>query len=181
MVTVRRIHVSPPLINSSCAVTTRTATLTGFNETVQKKVAFTKDTITSLNSYGYSPHPLSNYIKYVDTILTSAPAGSTKPFIISITSSSPISLGSMLNSIQELRSKFHDADGATSRIAVELNTSCPNIKGSPPPAYNFPCLTPILDVLADYFWKDRTLVLGLKLPPYVYSTQFNDLVKAVAG
>lgn len=41
-------------------------------------------------------------------------------------------------------------------------------------------LTPILDVLARYFWEDPTLVIGIKLPPYVYSTQFDDLLRSVA-
>ncbi|KAA1468413.1 FMN-linked oxidoreductase [Dentipellis sp. KUC8613] len=197
---IRRLDISPPLINSSCAwaseldqlqdlfdsphtgaVTTRTATLTGYNETSDNTVAFANDTITTLNSYGYSPHPLSCYVDYVETILTNAPRGSTKPIIISITSSSPFSLATMLDNIQDLRRKLQDTSGALSRIAVELNTSCPNIKGSPPPAYNFPCLAPILDVLARYFWDDPTLVLGLKLPPYVYSTQFDDIIKGIAA
>ncbi|KAH9075736.1 hypothetical protein EDB83DRAFT_1813250 [Lactarius deliciosus] len=199
MVAIRRLAVSPPLINSSSpsasepnqlqelfesphtgAVTTRTATLTGFSETSEHTVAFTNNSISSVNSYGYSPHPLSVYIGYVDAILSSAPEHSIKPFIISITSSSPISLASMLDAIQELRAKFHDTEGATSRIGIELNTSCPNIKGSPPPAYNISGLVPILDALAECFWKDPTLTIGLKLPPYVYSTQFDDLVGCIA-
>ncbi|KAH9046445.1 hypothetical protein EDB84DRAFT_1466524 [Lactarius hengduanensis] len=199
MVAIRRLVVSPPLINSSSpsaselnqlrelfesphtgAVTTRTATLTGFSETSEHTVAFTNDSISSVNSYGYSPHPLSAYIGYVDAILSSAPEHSIKPFIISVTSSSPISLASMLDAIQELRAKFHDVEGVTSRIGIELNTSCPNIKGSPPPAYNISGLVPILDALAECFWKDPTLTIGLKLPPYVYSTQFDDLVGCIA-
>jgi len=199
MVTLRRLVVSPPLINSSSvaasepnqlqglfdsphtgAVTTRTATLTGFSETSEHIVAFANDSISSVNSYGYSPHPLSAYIGYVDAILSNAPEQSIKPFIISITSSSPISLASMLDQIQELRCKIRDNEGTTSRIGIELNTSCPNIKGSPPPAYNISGLVPILDVLAEYFWKDPTLTIGLKLPPYLYSTQFEELVRCIA-
>jgi len=41
-------------------------------------------------------------------------------------------------------------------------------------------LTPILDVLARYFREDPTLVIGLKLAPYVYSTQFDDLLRGIA-
>jgi len=69
----------------------------------------------------------------------------------------------------------------TSRVGIELNTSCPNIKGSPPPAYHIVGLTPILDVLARYFWDDPTLVIGLKLPPYVYATQFDELLHRIAA
>jgi dihydroorotate dehydrogenase (fumarate) len=39
---------------------------------------------------------------------------------------------------------------------------------------------PILDVLARYFWEDPTLVIGLKLPPYVYSTQFDEVLQGIA-
>jgi dihydroorotate dehydrogenase (fumarate) len=116
----------------------------------------------------------------VDAILSSADETSTKPFIISITSSSPISLASMLDSIQKLRTKLRDGEGTLSRVGIELNTSCPNIKGSPPPAYHMADLTPILDVLATYFREDPTLVIGLKLPPYVHSTQFDDLLRGIA-
>lgn len=86
----------------------------------------------------------------------------------------------MLDSIQRLRTKLRDGEGTLSRVAIELNTSCPNIKGSPPPAYHMASLTPILDVLARHFWEDLTLVIGLKLPPYVYSTQFDDLLRGIA-
>ena len=144
------------------------------------EVAFTNESTSSINSYGYSPQPLSAYIDYVDTILSSADETSTKPFIISITSSSPNSLASMVDSIQRLRTKLRDGEGTLSRVGIELNTSCPNIKGSPPPAYHMTDLTPILDVLARYFRADPTLVIGLKLPPYVYSTQFDDLLRVLA-
>jgi dihydroorotate dehydrogenase (fumarate) len=86
----------------------------------------------------------------------------------------------MLDSIQRLRTKLRDGEGTLSRVGIELNTSCPNITGSPPPAYHMADLTPILDVLARYFREDRTLTIGIKLPPYVYSTQFDDLLRSVA-
>jgi dihydroorotate dehydrogenase (fumarate) len=86
----------------------------------------------------------------------------------------------MLDSIQKLRTKLRDGEGTLSRVGVELNTSCPNIQGSPPPAYHTADLTPILDVLARYSREDPTLVIGLKLPPYVYSTQFDDLLRSIA-
>jgi dihydroorotate dehydrogenase (fumarate) len=39
---------------------------------------------------------------------------------------------------------------------------------------------PLLDVLARYSREDPTLVIGLKLPPYVYSTQFDELLQSIA-
>jgi dihydroorotate dehydrogenase (fumarate) len=41
-------------------------------------------------------------------------------------------------------------------------------------------LKPTLDVFARYFREDPTLVIGLKLPPYVYSTQFDELLQVIA-
>lgn len=87
----------------------------------------------------------------------------------------------MVAAIQDLRSQLPTALGSTTRIAIELNTSCPNIKGAPPPAYNFPSLTPLLQVLADFYYKDTSLTIGLKLPPYVYSTQFDEVIKEISG
>ncbi|KAF8845476.1 FMN-linked oxidoreductase [Paxillus ammoniavirescens] len=199
MVEIHGITISPPLVNTSCAwasdekqltelfdcpytgaVTTRTATLGGFKEDSSHTVAFLKDSLSSLNSYGYSPHPLFNYVGpqgWVRRILKRSP-DSTKPFIISITDSSPEDLRTMLNSIQGLRA-FNPS--WASRVAVEFNASCPNIKGHPPPSYDFPSLRPFLDVFSDFFWKDQTLTIGIKLPPYFAATQFVDVVNGIAA
>ncbi len=92
----------------------------------------------------------------------------------------------MLDEIQELRvrlKQIHHSNGAagvidpSTLVAVELNTSCPNIKGTSPPAYNFPLLLPLLDVLASTFRSDSSLTIGLKLPPYLYSTRFQEVVR----
>src|SRR5277367_1977491 len=137
--------------------------------------------LASLNSYGYSPHPLSVYLEWILTIISADRLTSCKkPFILSITASEPTELSSMLDVIQHFRSQVEDAAGETSRIAVEINTSCPNIEGSPPPAYDFPSLRPILQVLSEHFRRDTTLTLGLKLPPYVYRGQFEDVVKEIS-
>lgn len=85
----------------------------------------------------------------------------------------------MIDSIQQLRHRLHDGQNSSSRIAVEINTSCPNIAYAPPPSYDIPTLRPFLDVLASQFSKDRTLVIGLKLPPYVVATHMSDLVAAI--
>lgn len=86
----------------------------------------------------------------------------------------------MISAIQSLRDRLHDKERPIARIAIELNTSCPNIKDSPPPAYNFPALVPLLNVLAEHYWKDTTLTIGLKLPPYVWTTQFQDVVRGIS-
>ena len=120
-----------------------------------------------------------DYLGWVETILTSHPA-STKPIIISITDSDPVVLQSMVRCIQELRFKLHDTKNpgkpGKSRIAIELNTSCPNIPNSPPSGYSFQSLLPLLRVLKDAFAQDMTLTIGLKLPPYVFKDQFMEVI-----
>jgi len=199
MVNIGHISVSPPLINSSCvwaselheleelykssftgAVTTRTSTLSGFAEDSSHTVAYFKDSMSSINSYGYSPHPLSTYLDWIQTMIQNDPTAS-KPFIISITSSSADTLSFMISLIQSLRTSLCDSRKHTSRIAIELNTSCPNIQNSPPPGYNFPALSPLLDVLAEHHRKDPTLTIGLKLPPYMWSTQFENVIRGISS
>lgn len=106
----------------------------------------------------------------------------SKPFIISITSNSTSELARMVEDVQILRRRLGDGvEGTPSRVAIELNTSCPNIRGKAPPAYSFTTLLPILEVLAQAYQGDRTLTIGLKLAPYVASFQFEEVVKYVAS
>ncbi|KAL6300301.1 hypothetical protein BKA93DRAFT_903568 [Sparassis latifolia] len=202
MVRLHTLRIDPPLLNSSCAwasdleqlrelyecpstgaVTTRTATLDGFEEGPGIGVVFTTDGLSTLNTYGYSPHPLGTYLEWIYALLT-APASPTrphrKPFILSITSALPAELTTMLTQIQALRSRLRAAlarDGAmngyadaeddpAALLAVELNTSCPNIPGKPPPSYALHTLAPLLAVLGAFARADLSLALGLKLPPY---------------
>ncbi|OBZ79875.1 Dihydroorotate dehydrogenase (fumarate) [Grifola frondosa] len=206
MVKIHTLEINPPLLNASCAwasdlkqlrelydsphtgaVTTRTATLNGYSEDASNKVAFTADTVTSINSFGYSPHSLTSYLGWVHTLLTTPTLSGgppTKPIIVSITASAPTVLAEMLAKVQALRATLRagaqpDAPDPAALLAVELNTSCPNIKDTPPAAYTFPFLLPFLDVLAAAFYADPTLTLGLKLPPYLYSTRFSEVVRCL--
>lgn len=142
-----------------------------------KQVAFSVSSLTSLNSYGYSPYPLETYLSWIESIYSSQP--STKPFIISITSSDPTVLQSMVQAIQRFRAKLNDTTSAPSMIAIELNTSCPNIPNSPPSAYRFPSLIPLLKILKDEYINDETLTIGLKLPPFVYRDQFREVLDGI--
>ncbi|KAG5642502.1 hypothetical protein DXG03_002699 [Asterophora parasitica] len=219
MVKINTLHISPSLVNASCAwaseleqltalydspftgaVTTRTATLEGFQEDAShtvipvafafitrahachhRKVAFTKSTVSTINSYGYSPHPLSQYISWARELLRRpSPAGQPKkPFILSITSSDPAKLRVMVQTIQRLRTELGDADAPSSSIAIELNTSCPNIPNSPPTGYAFPSLVPLLSILKEEHAKDPSLTIGLKLPPFVYRDQFVAVIDGI--
>ncbi|KAF5377308.1 hypothetical protein D9615_006393 [Tricholomella constricta] len=199
MVKINTLNISPPLINSSCAwasdleqltalyessftgaVTTRTATLEGFQENPSHTVAFTKSAVSSINSYGYSPHRLAQYLSWVKELLKPSPgAQPKKPFILSITSYDPAKLRTMVQDIQDLRAELGDSTAQSSSIAIELNTSCPNIPSSPPTGYVFPSLIPLLTVLKEEHAKDSSLTIGLKLPPFVYRDQFLAVIDGI--
>ncbi|KAJ6501490.1 hypothetical protein C8R47DRAFT_228917 [Mycena vitilis] len=190
MVRVGSLEIYPTLINASCAwasdleqlqalydsphtgaVVTRTSTLGGFPEDASHTVAFTSSSTSSLNSYGYSPHKSSQYLSWIESVLSAAPEP-RKPFIISITASHPDVLRSTLSAIQTLRTKF-------ACIGIEFNSSCPNIRGSAPTGYTPAELEPLLEILAEAWRADPILTIGLKLPPYVYAAQFVAVLDAL--
>ncbi|KAJ7785723.1 hypothetical protein B0H16DRAFT_2835 [Mycena metata] len=198
MVQVGNLDISPPLINASCAwasdlkqlqalfdspytgaVTTRTSTLGGFAEDASHTVAFASSSTTSINSYGYSPHKLSQYLTWIESIILNAPSTSKlKPFLISITASTADSMQETVSAIQTLRAK---SPALSSRIGIEFNTSCPNIRGSAPAGYAIAELASVLSVLADAWRADPSLTIGLKLPPYVHGGQFAGVLDALRG
>ncbi|KAJ3913540.1 hypothetical protein F5877DRAFT_93160 [Lentinula edodes] len=192
MAQIGSITISPALINTACvwasnldqlqdlhsspytgAVTTRTSTLKGYNEISSCGVVFANSSTSSLNSYGYSPLPLSSYIRWVKEILSDAVASSNvkpiKPFILSITACSAEELSSMIALVQDLRStpKFAPL------VAIELNTSCPNVSSASPSGYIPSSIYPLLGVLSETHTQDKSLTIGLKLPPYTYRGQRN--------
>ncbi|KAJ2913036.1 hypothetical protein MD484_g7379, partial [Candolleomyces efflorescens] len=198
MTNINSIEISPALLNSSCAwssdlrdlqelydspytgaITTRTATVGGFKQDESHTAVFHDLNTSALNSYGYSPHPLADYLVWVRQILERSETD--KPIIISITSSTPDGLRSMVTSIQDLRKEVGDSSRSPSRIAIELNTSCPNIRNASPSGYSFKSLVPLLQVLSEGFSNDKTLTIGLKMPPYVFREQFTDALEVLAG
>jgi dihydroorotate dehydrogenase (fumarate) len=123
---------------------------------------------------------LSRYISWIGTILRSSP--SSKPFIISIAASSAQEVIEIVKTIQQFRSDIQDQAALQCRIGIELNTSCPNIPGSPPKGYvlySDETMLDILRVLADAFKLDETLTIGLKLPPYIYREQFTRVLEFI--
>ncbi|PCH33232.1 FMN-linked oxidoreductase [Wolfiporia cocos MD-104 SS10] len=216
MATFHTLTIDPPLLNSSClwasdlaqlrelysspftgAVTTRTATLHGYKENASNAAVFSTDKLSTLNSYGYSPHPLFQYLEWIYTILTetSIPQhrSARKPIILSITASSAADLTAMLADIRAFCSRLYDHPNlteayrvhspnvhSTTLLAIELNTSCPNIPGAPPPSYHLPTLRPLLECLRDAYRSDPTLTIGLKLPPYPDVTRVREVVDCLA-
>ncbi|CAG8709551.1 10963_t:CDS:2, partial [Acaulospora colombiana] len=73
-----------------------------------------------------------------------------------------------------------EGDIPSNLIAIELNTSCPNIPSHPPPAYHIPALRPLVESFAQAFRKDKTLTLGLKLAPFVYRKQQEDILDLIS-
>ncbi|KAF8325451.1 uncharacterized protein EI90DRAFT_3128816 [Cantharellus anzutake] len=200
--------IEPPLINSSCpwasnleqltelyrspytgAITTRTATMNGFDEDPNvQTVAFHRTSYSSINSYGYSPFPLQQYLSWLEEIIESHPS-SNKPFIISITSSLPDELATMLDKILAFRRsvQYLRGNGKMIEIGVELNTSCPNIPNKPPPSYDMVTLLPLLEVLSSFHERQLQgdpplpfyIPIGIKLSPYVHNGQFTELVSTL--
>lgn len=80
----------------------------------------------------------------------------------------------LIAAVQALRTKIDDQNPAKpARIAIEFNTSCPNMgPDTPPTGYVFESLRGILVVLDTAHQADPTLTIGLKMPPYIYHLQF---------
>lgn len=187
------------------AVTTRTSLLNGFehDDTVHQYGFFATNQpfrkgeythaenslgsparidFSSLNTLGYSPLPLETYLKIVREIYTdeTIPSRRKKPVIFSVTGS-PEDVVAAYNLINSQRLLITDA-----RFLMEINLSCPNIAGVPPPAYSKPELLRYLTHLHTRHTPiDETGALlsateiGIKTPPYTHQGQFDDLVCAL--
>jgi dihydroorotate dehydrogenase (fumarate) len=203
------IAISPPLLNSAnpwattlqdlralfaCsstgAVTTRTSLLIGFGHDSEKHQYTFFDPITqapsedssaaqtgeraSLNTLGYSPLPLSRYLSFVHTISDELLEPSKKLFIISVTGS-PKEVAECYCLIAK------EASSVKLPLAVEINLSCPNIPGAPPPAYSGKSLSEYLEQLRSMCSMEDIprLPFGLKTPPYTHAGQFETLVSAM--
>ena len=148
--------------------------------------------IGSLNTLGYSPIVLEEYLNFIRTIshgLSSIPEGGRehyKPVIISVTGS----VDEVISCYRLITSCQRDVRMV---LAMEINLSCPNIPGKPPPAYDAASLLTYLDALKEeidhQISKDGTAAhphaghthvpIGIKTPPYTYEDQYNGLIKAL--
>ncbi len=214
-----KLIIDPPLLNSASpwattyedlkelydspytgAVTVRTSLLKGFNhdESVHQYCFFESgtsasakgDTSTelgkgqsSLNTLGYSPVSFGEYLGIVKRVVEGG-AGKRKPIILSVTGT-PRDVEEMYVQIQRVMK----TDGL--RLAMEINLSCPNIKGKPPPAYSRASLAEYLlplqsrkEMFEDVERWGEAVVLppvGIKLPPYTYMGQFEEVVGTIAA
>lgn len=215
-----KLAISPPLVNSSnpwattledltalyeCphtgAVTTRTSLIGGFAHDPSTHQFTLFDSAThksqqepsqlsglenaSLNTLGYSPLPLDTYLSFIRTIATTCPSSRPeKGFIVSVT-------GNPLDIVDCYRRIAGCAAQVPFPLAMEINLSCPNIPGKPPPAYDGAALSEYLVNLEGYFaGLEATretaaapslprLAIGLKTPPYTHASQFAELLRAL--
>lgn len=194
------------------AVTTRTSLLNGFpHDSSYHQYAFYSPTsfrasdanpsgddnegqTGSLNTLGYSPLTLEDYLGFIKAISDSLPRktsseekqdkssrSQSKPFIISIT-------GNVEEVVECFRMIYAFRKRVRMELALEINLSCPNIPGKPPPAYNSASLLSYLTALKNemarqlegpWFIKTWDIPIGIKTPPYTYRDQYQQLIDAL--
>ncbi|KAF1964918.1 FMN-linked oxidoreductase [Bimuria novae-zelandiae CBS 107.79] len=193
---------------STGAVTTRTSLLNGFpNDEDIHQFAFYNpsthkagpanpssqnglDETGSLNTLGYSPLPLRDYLGFIKTIsdsgLEASDAKDIKPFIVSVTGT----VEEVVECYKQIHEHQHHVRMA---LAMEVNLSCPNIPDKPPPAYNSASLLAYLVALKQEIARQVEPVIpgqhthigsmhvpiGIKTPPYTYHGQFQQMVNAL--
>jgi dihydroorotate dehydrogenase (fumarate) len=189
------------------AVTTRTSLLDGFSHDssvhqfaffnpkdlstseTNKDKGGTPEQTGSLNTLGYSPKPIKEYLGFIKTIsdgLGDLKNGDHfKPFIISVT-------GSEEDMVECYKLITSHQKHVRMVLAMEVNLSCPNIPGKPPPAYSSASLLSYLAALKAEIGKQLEpleqshpheghihVPIGIKTPPYTYHDQFQGMVNAL--
>ncbi|HHW7569698.1 TPA: dihydroorotate dehydrogenase [Mannheimia haemolytica] len=152
-----------------------------FDSTAQKTASVnTQDAnnlqTASLNTIGLSPNNLDTTISFVRTISNELTAPSSKPFIISVFGS-PEEVGECYEKIVAFQAEVKMP------LAMEINISCPNIPGKVSPAYSAEELLPYLNALQTTLEKlnqgENALPIGIKIPPFTYQNQYDELVKGL--
>jgi dihydroorotate dehydrogenase (fumarate) len=185
------------------AVTTRTSLLTGFphsDETHQfafynpashaalpanQEQPNGPEETGSLNTLGYSPIPLEQYLGFIKIISDALPEEtSLKPFIVSVT-------GTVEDVVRCYKLICNHQPIVRMVLAMEVNLSCPNIPDKPPPAYNAEALLSYLTALkqevvhqlgphSEHPHSGAVHVpIGIKTPPYTYHDQYQQLINAL--
>ncbi|RFU72820.1 dihydroorotate dehydrogenase fumarate, partial [Trichoderma arundinaceum] len=128
-----------------------------------------KSPLATLNTLGYSPFTLSQYLSIISSLAPDAASSSPpKTIIISVTGS-PAEISASHSLISDFSST------CPFPLAMEINLSCPNIPNLPPPAYSASSLTSYLDVLP----SDTSIPIGIKIPPYTHAGQFDTLTSSL--
>ncbi|KAH0498516.1 hypothetical protein TgHK011_005768 [Trichoderma gracile] len=143
------------------------------NDIFRTDIPTDKTPLASLNTLGYSPLPLPEYLSMISSF-TPQPSN-PKTIIISITGSPD----EMSSSIALISSFSRSAQAQSSfPLAIEINLSCPNIPNLPPPAYSPASLATYLAALPA---NNSDIPIGIKIPPYTHAGQFDDFISALLG
>ena len=156
--------------------------------------------VTSLNTYGYSPWPLAYYLDLISSIIRHKQQlgqDTAKAIIISITGT-PREVAFAREQILKCQGRLRKGTSGCAkenvRLLMEINLSCPNISGKPPPAYSKTQLLECLIALSESKTQNSDLphghrtteeaedsiMIGIKTPPYTYQTQFDELITALS-
>ncbi len=181
---------------STGAVTTRTSMIDGFPDdpAVNQFVFFnpsdhspsipnlsesTPDQTATLNTIGFSPFTLDEYLSFIQTISDELPADfQLKPFIVSVTGT-PEEMGKAYEKITAFQPKVK------MDLAMEINLSCPNIPGKISPAYDRDELLTYLNQLNQTIAQLKQtnqyleLPIGIKTPPFTYQEQYDRVIDAL--
>ena len=143
------------------------------------------------DTLGYSPRPLKEYLEDIKTISNSLKdlkdGHHHKPFIISVT-------GSEEDVVECYKLITSHQKHVRMVLAMEVNLSCPNIPGKPPPAYSSASLLSYLTALKKEIGHQLEpleqshpheghihVPIGIKTPPYTYHDQFQAMIDALLG
>ncbi|KAH8196972.1 hypothetical protein TruAng_008866 [Truncatella angustata] len=129
---------------------------------------------SSLNTLGYSPVLLKEYLAFIKAISDDLPEPSKKLIIVSVTGT-PDEVAQCYKEVAE-HSKMVQMP-----LALEINLSCPNIPNAPPPAYSGESLLLYLKALREIISTDDQprIPFGLKTPPYTHAGQFETVIGAL--
>lgn len=204
------LTINPPLLNSAnpwattledltalynCphtgAVTTRTSLLQPFDhdpsrhqftlfsasthQSEQDRTKLSGSENASLNTLGYSPLSLKTYLGFIKDIAATSPVvRSDKGFIVSVTGP-PADVATCYKLIAAAQTTVPFP------LAMEINLSCPNIPGKPPPAYNSDALLEYLVALQTEKADEQLprIPYGLKTPPYTQAGDYDGLLRAL--
>lgn len=155
--------------------------------------------VASVNTLGYSPISLPGYLDILTDLSRSLPH-ILKTVIISVTGTA--NEVRRCHDLIEERRRYHHvvvgdgggggvvaaatvAGGIHFPLAMEINLSCPNINGEPPPAYSPQRLVQYLDSLPEAEQGPEVSIpgvpIGIKTPPFTYEGQFQSLADALAS
>lgn len=184
---------------STGAVTTRTSLLAGFDhqpeshrfaffnpETAKQSGAISTHSFpdaqplpgatgdgdaASLNNLGYSPLPLKEYLSILQVLARELSETHRKKTVIISVTGTPAEVAGCHAEITA-----HEGSSIPFPLAMEINLSCPNIPGHPPPAYEAEALASYIDALP----VDPSIAVGIKTPPYTHAGQFDTLISTLA-